>query len=418
MPQREVTENGVTKLIIYTSIRCADYPGGKIQRKKKLQGIAKGSAKANAIERELVRDAEREKARRENDGTSWETLLGLYERYAKDELADGRWVQSKQTLYEAMSSLHSWTKDWYKEAAARIVASDVTKLFHKMKEKGCSDSTIGKLRGDIRKVYEFGILFEHVRGIKHNPTTGVTIKSRRRMRTEILRDDEIKKLLSYAKTYEPSWYPIYAFGVYTGCRNGELYALKWSDIDFQERMITIQRSYNKKFNEEKCTKTGEWRRVSICDPLWTIVLDLKAAHDHDMQRGACKNPGYVLPRPGLWTNGEQARKLREFCMEIGITPICFHTLRACFATELLKRGVDVPSVMRVGGWKSLKTMMHYVRLSGVSDRGITDPLDYRSEDPEATNKALMKAVGDSFERFDEQDKGAVVIPLLTRKYPG
>jgi hypothetical protein len=74
--------------------------------------------------------------------------------------------------------------------------------------------------------------------------------------------------------------------------------------------------------------------------------------------------------------------------------------------------------MRVGGWKSLKTMMHYVRLSGVSDRGITDPLDYRSEDPEATNKALMKAVGDSFERFDEQDKGAVMIPLLTRKYPG
>lgn len=414
MAQKEITENGITKLIIYVGINCKEYPGGKIQRKKVVHGVAKGSQKANALERDLLREIEREKARRETVGTNWETLLGMYELYAKDELEQGRWVQSKQTLYEAMSSLHAWTKDWYKEAAANITATDVTKLFHKMREKSISDATIGKLRGDIRKVFEYGLLFDHIKGIKHSPTTGVTIKSRKRMRTEILRDDEIKKLLSYAKTYEPSWFPIWAFAVYTGCRNGELYALKWSDIDFQERMIIVQRSYNKKFKEEKSTKTGDWRRVSICEPLWELVVHLKNSHDHDLQRGACKNPGYVLPRPGLWSNGEQARKLRQFCEEIGITPICFHTLRACFATELLKRGVDIPSVMRVGGWKSLKTMMHYVRLSGVSDKGITDPLDYRSEDPREANKSLMKAVGQS---FGGDEGGAEIIPLLSRRFP-
>ncbi len=414
MAQKEVTEKGVKKLIIYISINCKEYPGGKIQRKKVVQDVAKGSQKANAIERELIRDTEREKARREAVGTNWETLLGMYELYAKDELAEGRWVQSRETLFDAMNSLHAWTKDWYKEAAANMTATDVTKLFHKMRAAGLSEATIAKLRGDLRKVYEFGMLFDYIKGIKHSPTTGVTIKSRKRMRTEILSDDEIRKLLSYAKTYEPTWYPIWAFGVYTGCRNGELYALKWSDIDFQERLITVQRSYNKKFREEKSTKTGEWRKVSICEPLWAIVVELKKSHDHDVQRGACKNPGYVLPRPGVWQNGEQARKLRDFCQEIGITPICFHTLRACFATELLKRGVDVPSVMRVGGWKSLKTMMHYVRLSGMNDRGITDHLDYRSEDPILTNKTLMRAVGETFE---DNEGGAEIIPILSRRLP-
>jgi integrase len=414
MAQQEIIENGVKKLIIYVNIRCTDYPGGRIQRRKRVEGIAKGSAKANAIERDLVREVEREKAQRETVGASWEKLLGLYEMYARDELSKGTWCQSKQTLYEAISTLHTWTKPWFKEAASNIVASDVTKLFHQMKEKGSSTSTIQKLRGDIRKVFEYGMLFDHIKGIKHSPTTGVSIKSRRRMRTEILRDDEIKKLLSYAKSYEPAWYPIWAFAVYTGCRNGELYALKWSDIDFRERLITVQRSFNKKFREEKDTKTGDWRRVSICKPLWNIIEELKRIHDHDLQRGACKNPGYVLPRPGLWQNGEQARKLRQFCEEIGITPICFHTLRACFATELLKRGVDVPSVMRVGGWKSLKTMMHYVRLSGVGDRGITDPLDYRSEDPTEANRTLMRAVGES---FDDNPDEAKVIPLISRKIP-
>ncbi len=415
MAQKDFIKDGIQKLIIYIAVNCKEYPGGKIQRKKTVTGIAKGSPKANAIEREMIRETEREAAQREAVGTNWEALVGLYELWARDEEKNGRWVQSKQTLFDAVRSLHNWTNDWYKLPAANITATDVTKLFHRMRAAGVSETTIGKMRGDIRKVFEFGLLFDHIRGVRNNPTNGVTIKSRKRMRTEILSEDEIKKLLSYAKSYEPSWHPIYAFAVYTGCRNGELYSLKWSDIDFQERLITVQRSYNKMFNEEKCTKTGEWRRVSICDPLWEIVLELKRNHDHDLERGACKYPGYVLPRPGVWQNGEQARKLREFCEEIGITPICFHTLRACFATELLRRGVDVPSVMRVGGWKSLKTMMHYVRLSGMADKGITDPLDYRSEDPQATNRKLLSAVGESFRSGGGM--GAEIIPLPTRKLP-
>lgn len=416
MPQKVIVENGVEKLLIYVSVQCTDWPSGRIQLKKRVEGVPQGSNKANAIERDLLREAERKKAQRESQGIHWEKLLNLYEIHAREKLANGMWMQSQQTLEEAIRALQKWTAHWNLEAAARISAVDVTKLFHSMKEAGMSDALIGKIRGDIKKVYEFGLLFDHVRGMKHPPTTGVTIKSRRRMRTEILRDDEIKKLLSYARQYEPVWYYIWSFGVYTGMRNGELYALKWSDISFTDRMIAVQRSFNKKYGVEKCTKTGEWRHVSICAPLWDIIQELKQIHDHDMSRGACKHPGYVLPRPGLWQNGEQARKLRLFCEEIGVTPVCFHTLRACFATELLKRGVSVPSVMRAGGWTSVKTMMHYVRLSGVSDKGITDPLDYRSQSPEETNKALMEAVGEKYSHSEGSD--AKVIPLGSRRLIG
>ena len=415
MPQKTIVKNGTEKLLIYVSVRCQEYPGGRIQLKRIFEDVEKDSAKANALERELLREADREKAQRENLGANWECLLHLYDSYATDLLRKDQWCQGRQTYEEAIRALHRWTKHWYRESAAQISAADVTKLLHEMKEQGSSPSTMQKIRGDIKKVFDFGILFDHVRGVKHSPTTGVTIKSRKRMRTEILRDDEIKKLLSYARQYEPTWYFIWGFAVYTGCRNGELYALKWSDIDFNERMITVQRSYNKKYRQEKCTKTGEWRHIAICEPLWEIVNELKQIHDHDVQRGVCNHVGYVLPRPGKWQNGEQASKLRQFCEEIGITPVCFHTLRACFATELLKRGVDIPSVMRVGGWSGIKTMMHYVRLSGVSDRGITDPLDYRSEVPIEANKALMNAVG---EKFDHGVREATIIPLANRRLPG
>ena len=415
MPQKIVDTDGIKKLHIYVGVRCKEHPNGRIQLKRVYDGVEMGSTKANLLERDLLREAEREKAKREVDGTNWETLLSMYDVYASEKLQNGEWCQGKQTYDEAIRALHSWTKHWYREAAARISASDITKLLHNMKADGCSDSSIGKLKGDIKKVFEFGLLYDHIRGIRHSPTNGVSIKSRRRMRTEILSEDEIKKLLSYSRQYEPVWHYIWAFAIYTGARNGELYALKWTDVNFKDRMITIQRSFNKKYQEEKCTKTGDWRHVSICDSLWEIVLELKNNHDHDVQRGACNHIGYVLPRPGVWQNGEQARKLRQFCEEIGVTPVCFHTLRACFATELLKRGVSVPSVMRVGGWTSVKTMMHYVRLSGVNDKGITDPLDYRDSNPIESNRSLMKAVGDKYS--DDESHDSVVIPLNTRRLP-
>ena len=414
MPQKLMEQNGLKKLMITVQVRCKEHPSGRIQLKRVFDGVEPGSSKANSLEKELIREAERTKNQRESVGVTWATLLGLYEMYARELLSKDRWCQSKQTLHEGIRSLHKWTERWMEIPAGQITAADVTKLFHHMKESGISDAVLGKVRGDIKKAYDFGILFEHVRGIHKSPTAFVSIKSRKRLRTEILRDDEIKKLLAYAKKYEPSWYYIWGFAVYTGCRNGELYSLKWSDIDFENRMITVQRSFNK-MEGEKCTKTGDWRHVSICEPLWELVQELKAIHDHEVERGKCKNPGYVLPRPGLWQNGEQARKLRLFCIEIGITPVCFHTLRACFATELLKRGVDIPSVMRVGGWKSIKTMMHYVRLSGVQDKGITDPLDYRTQNPEETNRRLLNAVGESFGETEAQT--AQVIPIASRKHP-
>jgi hypothetical protein len=60
--------------------------------------------------------------------------------------------------------------------------------------------------------------------------------------------------------------------------------------------------------------------------------------------------------------------------------------------------------------------MHYVRLSGVGDKGITDPLDYRYEDPSFNNKTLLKAVGESF-NSEGDEGGAEIIPLLTRRFP-
>lgn len=85
--------------------------------------------------------------------------------------------------------------------------------------------------------------------------------------------------------------------------------------------------------------------------------------------------------------------LRDFCKLIGIPEINFHALRACFATQLLRNGVEPARVMKIAGWKDLNTMMRYVRLSGVDVAGVTDSLKFTSGD-EAVGK-IVKLFGNN-----------------------
>ena len=42
----------------------------------------------------------------------------------------------------------------------------------------------------------------------------------------------------------------------TGMRGGELYALEWNDVDFENKVIRVTKSFNKRTNEVKSTATG------------------------------------------------------------------------------------------------------------------------------------------------------------------
>lgn len=76
-----------------------------------------------------------------------------------------------------------------------------------------------------------------------------------------------------------------------------------------------------------------------------------------------------------WAQGDQAKILKNFCEEIGITPIKFHDLRATFITQMLNNGVPLSKVMAIVGHSSLKTTQGYLRLSGKDVEGATEELN-------------------------------------------
>ncbi len=59
---------------------------------------------------------------------------------------------------------------------------------------------------------------------------------------------------------------------------------------------------------------------------------------------------------------------------MGLPVVRFHDLRASWATMMMSLGVEPIKVMKMGGWKDLKTMDRYVRLGGIDIQGVTDNL--------------------------------------------
>jgi integrase len=76
---------------------------------------------------------------------------------------------------------------------------------------------------------------------------------------------EIQRFLQAASDEGPLVFTMFAVAVYAGLRAGELAGLEWDDVDFERRLIMVQRSY------DGPTKSGEPRPVPILDALLPIL---------------------------------------------------------------------------------------------------------------------------------------------------
>jgi integrase len=270
-----------------------------------------------------------------------------------------------------------------KTPASQLSKADGRELMSLLEAEGKSRNFRKNVKYMISVVYKWGIEERLIPNALVTPVDGLKLARDAVERVpDIFTIEEIRKLLSEAKTLEHPWYPVWAMALLTGMRNGELHALQWSDIDFTNLRITVSRSYNTRTRSVKSTKAGYWRTVPVSEELLRLLTELKQITG---------GKPHVLPRFWEWDKGGQARVLRKFCLGIGIRSVCFHSLRACFATQLLAHDIAPARVMKICGWRDLKTMQHYVRLAGIDEKGATQVLKVLPSDA-----AVMAEVVDIF----------------------
>lgn len=355
---KEYEKNGQSYFAISVDKRCKEVPGLKVQRR--IKGI-KTRPEAVRKEKELRDECVRELCRRSQLGKHWG---GIVESWIHQQQEIGR--ISKLTIVDYQSMLERWTKDIWEIPAKDLARKDIAKLIDKAKHEGKSNSFLNKLQGSIGQIYKWGKDEGLIKSQIENVISGLSYFKRNEKVPEILNRHDLKRFLSEAREREHKYFYVWAFASVTGMRNGELMALEWSDVNLDERTISVNKSYNKRLNETKCTKAGYFRTVPISPELETLLMELKNTN---------LDSKYVLPRFSSWINANQAIETRSFCKEIGVTSVRFHSLRACFATHLLSNGTPSTVVQKICGWENLKTMERYIRFSGVNEKGATDNLN-------------------------------------------
>jgi integrase/recombinase XerD len=176
--------------------------------------------------------------------------------------------------------------------------------------------------------------------LNHNPAldweTPQPVKPKRKCYTA----DEVAALEAGARDWLR---PVVTVLAWSGMRIGELINLRWSDIDFENKLINIR------VQEEWRPKGRRDRAVPMHPKVETVLKTLRVGK--------------------LVFSGNRGGKLYEtWCLHslkkdqerLGLAIGDLHGFRRFFATTMMKAGVDTNTVREWGGWRSLETMLRYL----------------------------------------------------------
>lgn len=251
---------------------------------------------------------------------------------------------------------------WKEIELRSFTRDDVHKMIYEKIDDSINMRTKRWVLDMIRRIFQMAV----EEGIlDKNPASGMRIKVPE-VDQKVLTNSEVVILLKEAQICSHRFYPVWAMALMTGMRSGELFALKWTDLDFDAKIISVNKQWTNKVGF--CpTKTRKNRIVPISTELSKFLKKYK------LEQGQSE---FVLPHLPEWINGMQADVLRDFCKVIGVTPVKFHDLRATFITNLLARGESLARVMSMVGHTQLKTTNCYLRKAGVDVQGGTEKLGY------------------------------------------
>ena len=193
--------------------------------------------------------------------------------------------------------------------------------------------------------------------IQTNPARMIDLPTTNRMEQHIPTVQEVQRLLQ-ALSMEPRHFRVfYLLAMATGCRRGELCALRWSDFRSVSGgfILTVSRSRSSvpgKGIVEGSTKNGKSREVYLSSDLRGILLAYKRRKQMEADKQRRRLSPYLftdehgqLIHPDTFT-----KRLRKIYDAIGFPrEYHLHTLRHYFVTSLLHCGVDKQTVADLVG---------------------------------------------------------------------
>jgi integrase len=157
----------------------------------------------------------------------------------------------------------------------------------------------------------------------------------------------------------------------TGMRTGEALGLKFSDIDFDNHTIVIQRSMRKGVLKDG-TKTDENRIIRMSKPLKDELL----AHQKLSKSDVWVFPNPKTGKPYYEANSITRWYFKPLLKKFGIEYKTLYALRHTFASLSAQRNIPMSAIQKQLGHKKLSTTLDfYVKNNLLSDDNDMDMFD-------------------------------------------
>lgn len=286
---------------------------------------------------------------RNRQGEQSISVADLIAHYIRKELAtDGAdREKSHATRVVYKDFLSRWVKPAWGNLNIRAVRTvAVEHWLHKMTRadgKPMAPSTKAKIRNVMSVIFNHAIRYEWLEQGR-NPILLVRQSAKRQRIPEYLEAEELQALLSQLdRGFRVMVFLVAA----TGLRRSELLALKWGDIDFDDRQINVQRSIY--LNVVGNCKTEASRKPIPMDPI--LASELRT-WKQDSPYGQPNDWVFASPhtqgRNPYWPGILLSRVIRPAAARAGIRKrIGWHTFRHSFATLLMANGENVKVVQEL-----------------------------------------------------------------------
>jgi len=319
--------------------------------------------------------------------------FGDYGEWWLENCAKGSVKASTYEEYERALKVHLYPL-FGSRPLVKINRKMVREMIAAKQKAGLSHSTIRNILAPMRGMY-----FQAIEDgeTHHNPAESMGKVNKRQTgqpSMERLTRDEVQTLLDKAETDLPHYHPLFLCALRSGAREGEIIALRGSDIDFNGRFIKIGRNCSR--GKITTPKNGKTRRVDMSKQLAAVLNEnlsrrRAAALRKEMEKpiGERHDPtavvnevmdGWLFTTPqGTQLDPSNLRKVFFKALTAAkLRRVRFHDLRHTFASLLIEQGESLAYIRDQLGHSSIKvTVDTYGHLVPGGNRQAVDKLDER-----------------------------------------
>ena len=284
-------------------------------------------------------------------------------------------IRKGETLFENWLEIHNRMNNQHRRESSNVTAKNgQTKLLERFKGyklnsikrsdyqlyindllmvQDYSKNTVDRIHGEMMAVLNSAV--EHDE-LEKNNLKGVQISKEEEEKVMFLNKLEISMLLKSVESSDMPKKSMVSTFLYTGIRSGELLGLRWPDIDFEKKTITIDRQRTRVGIGPPKSKSS-YRTIGIEDTLINVLKEYKEWQEENQSDNIFYIPSdfvFVDSRGKEFYQTKPQDLMESILKDANLTPRkSTHILRHSHAVMMLESGSDIKTVSTRLGHKNI-----------------------------------------------------------------